>query len=151
MLVGWWLFKNTKSAALVSRSKDGDVLCKVLEKWNYKVVRGSSSKGSKEAVEELSKCANENHSIVITPDGPRGPALELKNGPFIISNLSHIPIIPVKIKYHSKKVFHKSWDSFELPYPFTKCEINFRNEFAYETYLDDENLRRLKMKIAEQM
>lgn len=151
MLVGWWIFKNRNYTALVSQSKDGEILTKILTKWNYNVVRGSSSKGGKEALMEIIEIAKLKRSVVITPDGPRGPAEEMKNGAFIISHESNVPLIPVKIIYKHKFIFKKSWDKFEVPLPFSKCEVSFGSERFYENYLDDENLKTLKRNISLEM
>ncbi len=151
MLLGWWLFKGRKSAALVSKSKDGDILNRILLKWNYKVVRGSSSKGGKEAIDVISELVNKNNSAVITPDGPRGPAKEIKNGALIISNKSGLPVIPVKIIYRRKKVLIKSWDKFEIPLPFSVCEVYFGKEYIYEKYLPENELTELKKEISNDM
>ncbi len=151
MLAGWSLFKDKKSCALVSQSKDGEILSALLKKWNYKVCRGSSSKGGKEALSELIVSANEGCSIVITPDGPRGPARQIKNGALIIANECSIPIIPVKIKYAYKKILSRSWDKFEIPYPFTKCEVTFGREFFYNEYLDGEKLTEFKKNLAAEL
>ena len=91
MLTGWYIFKNKNPAALVSQSKDGAILSKLLNMWKYEVVRGSSSKGGKEAVDKLIELVKSGRNAIITPDGPRGPAGQIKNGPLIISNKSNVP------------------------------------------------------------
>ena len=150
MLVGWWLFRKRNSAAIVSQSNDGEILTRILENWEYKVVRGSSSKGSKEALHKLTELA-ENNSIVITPDGPRGPANEIKNGALIISNQCGIPIIPVKLIFSRKLILSKSWDKFEIPYPFSKCEVYFGNKQNYKNYLEEKELFEFKENLAKEM
>jgi lysophospholipid acyltransferase (LPLAT)-like uncharacterized protein len=151
MLAGWSLFKNKKSCALVSQSKDGEILSALLKKWNYKVSRGSSSKGGKEALKDLTDAAKNGYNIIITPDGPRGPAMQIKNGALIVSNECNIPIIPVKITYYSKKILLKSWDKFEIPYPFTKCEVKFGSEFSYNEYLNEEKLSEFKNQLTSEL
>jgi lysophospholipid acyltransferase (LPLAT)-like uncharacterized protein len=151
MLIGWWIFKQKHCAALVSQSKDGDILNNVLSKWDFKVVRGSSSRGGKEALREITALVKKKYSAVITPDGPRGPSNEMKNGALIISNECRVPVIPVKILYHKKKILNKSWDRFEIPLPFSTCEIKFGNKYLYEKYVDDKELLELKKKISEEM
>ena len=151
MLLGWSLFKNKTSYALVSQSKDGEILSALLKKWNYKVSRGSSSKGGKEALSDLITAAKNDYSIVITPDGPRGPAGKIKNGALIVSHDTGIPVIPVKINYSSKKILEKSWDKFEIPYPFSKCEVTFGNEYFYTEYLDETKLTEFKNKLASEL
>src|SRR3974377_819178 len=73
MLIGWWIFRNNNPIALVSQSSDGEILTNILKKWNYELTRGSSSKGGKEALNELIEKTNTGNPIIITPDGPRGP------------------------------------------------------------------------------
>lgn len=150
MLVGWWLFRDKKYSALVSQSKDGEILTDLLNYWGYKVLRGSSSKGGKEALEELIS-ASEKSSVVLTPDGPRGPAKVIKNGALKISNKSSIPIIPVKINYKKKKVLSKSWDKFEIPYPFSECEVHFGERNFYDEYLENEHLENFKNSLSQKM
>jgi len=151
MLAGWSLFKNNKSCALVSQSKDGEILSAMLKEWDYKVSRGSSSKGGKEALRDLIEAGNNGYSIVITPDGPRGPARQIKNGALVIANECKIPIIPVKIIYSSKKILLKSWDKFQIPYPFSKCKVIFGNEYFYPEYLDEAKLTEFKNKLASEL
>ncbi|MBK8982382.1 MAG: lysophospholipid acyltransferase family protein [Ignavibacteria bacterium] len=151
MLIGWWLFRKLRSAALVSQSKDGDILNSLLIKWNYKVVRGSSSKGAKEALDSMTGLVKEGYNAVITPDGPRGPALNMKNGPLIISYKCIVSVIPVKISFSRKKILNKSWDSFEIPYPFSKCTVVFGNKYNYNSYLDENELIEFKSKLSSEM
>lgn len=150
MLLGWWLFKDKNYSALVSQSKDGEILTNVLNQWGYNVLRGSSSKGGKEALEELITSSG-NSSVVLTPDGPRGPAKELKNGALIISNKCNIPIIPVSINYGKRKILSGSWDKFEIPYPFSKCEVKFGKEVFYGKYLENDELDNFKRSLSQMM
>ncbi|MDQ3021741.1 MAG: DUF374 domain-containing protein [Bacteroidota bacterium] len=151
MLIGWWIFREMHAAALVSKSKDGEILSKLLIDWKYNVIRGSGSKGGKEALDEIIKLVKQKKSAVITPDGPRGPANEIKNGALIISNKCNVPVIPIKIKYKKKIVLKKSWDKFEIPLPFSSCEVVFGSRYLYKTYLDSEELEKFKEKISDEM
>lgn len=151
MLAGWWLFRNNNSSALVSQSKDGEVLSNILTKWGYEVIRGSSSKGSKDALNKIILSAKNNKSVVITPDGPRGPVFAIKNGALIVSKECSIPVIPVRINYAGKIVLSKSWDRFEIPYPFTKCDVQFGNEHFYTEFLEEKELADFKNTLSEEM
>ncbi len=124
MLIGWRLFKKLNPAAIVSSSKDGELLTRVLEHWGYHLVRGSSSKGGKEALENLVEKAREGFTVVITPDGPRGPAREFKAGAVVAAKKSGVPLLLAGIGF-SKSVKLKSWDSFEIPYPFSHVYVKY--------------------------
>lgn len=151
MLTGWHLFKGRGYSALVSQSEDGEILSNILVKWKYQITRGSSSKGGKEALRELKDFLNNGNSVVMTPDGPRGPAKEIKNGALILSYETSIPILPVKIIYNKKKILERSWDKFEIPLPFSGCEVYFGNEFHYNKYLNEDELKKFKRRLSEEM
>lgn len=121
MLIGWYLQRNKKFAALVSKSKDGDILTSILEKWNFHVVRGSSSKGGHEALDTLIHLIEENYHLAITPDGPTGPIYKMKPGAVIVSYRTQVPLIFLGIGIKRKWKL-KSWDKFEIPKPFSKVD-----------------------------
>ena len=120
MLLAWYLHRNKNYTALISKSKDGDLLEKILKHWNYNVVRGSSSQGGGVALGILVDFARNNDSVVITPDGPRGPINKMKPGAVIAAKKSKTPLILVGVGYKKKKVL-KSWDKFEIPKFFSEA------------------------------
>ena len=122
MLLPWYLHGNPNVVALTSKSKDGDLLAKLLKKWNYQVVRGSSSSGGEIALGIMVDYAKNNYSIAITPDGPRGPRHKFKAGAVITAKKSGLPIILVGIGHQRKKIL-KNWDEFEVPYFFTRAKV----------------------------
>lgn len=117
------LFPN-KVAALVSKSKDGQILSNILSHWGVEVVSGSSSKGGREALEILQSKIKTKH-ILITPDGPRGPIFQFKPGALVISARESKKIVLVGVKIVEHFTFTKSWDKFQFPFPFAKVIIDF--------------------------
>lgn len=117
---------------LASLSKDGEFAAKFLKKRGFRLVRGSSSRGGKEAREQLDTALCEGEPVAITFDGPRGPRLVPKPGIALcgwqatgsIYLLKHrirrTPVIGRKLS-----VRLKSWDRFEIPLPgcFFECEF----------------------------
>lgn len=151
MLIGWRLFRGKNFNTIISRSKDGEILSAILERWSYKISRGSSSKGGKEALDELVVDADQRHYAALTPDGPRGPALEVKNGALSLAYKTKLPLIPVRINYSSKKILSRSWDKFEIPLPFSLCEVTIGSKYAYDKILDGTELIRFKNKLKSEM
>lgn len=127
MLPLWRLFAFKNSSAIVSQSKDGEILSTLLRKWSFELFRGSSSKGGAIILNNICKQFDKDF-LLITPDGPRGPAKTFKAGAAIISKKLQIPLVLCSIKIHSKKEFPKSWDSFQFPLPFSKIHIDFSNK-----------------------
>jgi lysophospholipid acyltransferase (LPLAT)-like uncharacterized protein len=108
--------------ALVSASRDGGLLARILEHFKVQPVRGSSSRRGPQALRELVSWAEKGHDLALTPDGPRGPRYLVQEGVISAAALTGLPIVPVS--YHLQwKICLKSWDGFQLPLPFTRCEI----------------------------
>lgn len=124
MLAGWWISRE-HSVALVSKSKDGDYLSSILSAWDYQVIRGSAGKNGMEALREAIVLVDESRAdrLVLTPDGPRGPAEVFKRGAFIAAKELNLPLIFLDIRYHGRIVLDSSWDRFEIPYPFSRVDI----------------------------
>lgn len=150
MFCGWWLFKDSKPGAMISKSKDGELLAGLLHSWGYKIYRGSSSSEGKLALEKIVNDISEISKVVITPDGPRGPAKEIKNGVLSLALKSGLPIIPVRINYHFRKKL-KSWDSFEIPFPFSKCDVTFGEPVFYNEFITETELELFKKSLADKM
>jgi lysophospholipid acyltransferase (LPLAT)-like uncharacterized protein len=112
---------------LISKSKDGNLLSRVLKYWNYEVVRGSSSSGGNVALGILVDFAKNKKSVAITPDGPRGPAHKMKAGAVITAKRSGIPLVLAGIAYKKKKIL-KSWDKFEVPLFFSRANVILSDE-----------------------
>ncbi len=122
MLLPWYLHGNPQMTALTSKSKDGDLLARLLKKWKYRVVRGSSSSGGEIALGILVDYAKNNFSVAITPDGPRGPRQKFKAGAVITAKRSGHPLVLVGVGNQRKKVL-KNWDEFEIPHFFSRSRI----------------------------
>ena len=123
MLPVWKVFSVRAPAALVSASKDGALLTQLLSDWKYTVVRGSSSSGGSEALDTMVHLAHEN-IVMVTPDGPRGPAHVCKPGAVVAAFRAQVPIIVVRVQISRAKIFHRSWDAFTLPMPFARITIH---------------------------
>jgi len=111
-----------KLAALVSASKDGALLAAVLGRFGVEQVRGSSSRRGPQALLELTSCAQAGYDLAVTPDGPRGPRYVVQEGIIALAQLTGLPIIPVTCNTR-RKLCLKSWDWFQIPLPFSRCEL----------------------------
>ena len=115
-------FPNRRGAALISASRDGDLLADAIKRFDFDVVRGSSSRLGASAILQLTDVLASGRDVVITPDGPRGPAYELGPGTIFLAQKSGAPVVPVNMEYSSCWRL-KSWDQFILPRPFSKVRV----------------------------
>jgi lysophospholipid acyltransferase (LPLAT)-like uncharacterized protein len=109
-------------AGLVSASRDGAFLAAILERFGVQPVRGSSSRRGGQALLELTTWAERGYDLAITPDGPRGPCYVVQDGAMTLAQVTGLPLVPASY-YLSWKIQLKSWDRFQIPLPFSRCEI----------------------------
>ena len=110
-------------AALVSASKDGAFLSDILDWFGVQAVRGSSSRRGPQALLELTTWAERGHDLTITPDGPRGPCYQVQDGIMSLAQVTGLPIVPVALNLNWKWSL-QSWDRFQIPLPFARCEVS---------------------------
>lgn len=111
-------------SVVVSQSRDGEIIARVLENLGLKTNRGSSSRGGLRALLSMAKEVNKNGRIgVFTVDGPRGPRHEVKDGVVFMTQRAQALLFPVRAFPARKFVFNKSWDKFELPCPLAHCRV----------------------------
>jgi lysophospholipid acyltransferase (LPLAT)-like uncharacterized protein len=125
MLMGWYFHRHRGYSSLVSMSKDGDILAEILRQWKYSVIRGSSSKGGKNARMEMEELIRNNCVLVVTPDGPQGPRHEMKMGALRIAQKTGVPVISVTFTVNRAYQL-RSWDNFIVPLPFSKIVVQYR-------------------------
>lgn len=111
-----------RMAAMVSASRDGAFLAHILKLFRVRPVRGSTSRRGPQALRELKTAANEGFDLAITPDGPRGPRYRVQEGVIALAQLTGLPIVPVAYRA-VWKVTAGSWDGFQIPLPFTRCDV----------------------------
>jgi lysophospholipid acyltransferase (LPLAT)-like uncharacterized protein len=99
---------------LVSPSRDGDVSEEMLRRFGYAVVRGSSSRGGARALREMLAVLRAGASLVITPDGPRGPRHSMNLGVAWMGRATGFPIVPCGFAYDRAWLLD-SWDRFTVP------------------------------------
>lgn len=107
---------------LISRSKDGEDINWVMERFGFYSVRGSSSSGGATALREAMRLLSKGKRLVFTPDGPRGPRYVIKPGMAAIARKKNIPVVP--LCYSAPKRWELgSWDRMKLPKPFSTVTI----------------------------
>lgn len=110
---------NKKHVALVSTSRDGEMLTTWLKALGYKVIRGSSSKNAVSSLKKLLNYAENGYSLGIAADGPRGPIFQAKSGSIYLAAKTGLKIVPIGT-YYKKAYQLDTWDEYQLPKPFSE-------------------------------
>lgn len=116
------LRKKQATSAIISQHYDGDLIAKTLSFFNIVPLRGSSKRGAKLVLINAIKALKEGDSIMVTPDGPRGPRYSMSDGAVALALRSNLPLMVVNYQCSSYWKLN-SWDQFVVPKPFSSLDI----------------------------
>ena len=109
-------YRGERAYVLISQHQDGEIIARIVERFGFLAVRGSSTRGGVEALRELIRLGRSGLDLVVTPDGPKGPAQVAKIGVIQLARATGLPIVPITAACSKKKLF-ASWDRFMVPWP----------------------------------
>ncbi|HEU5403594.1 MAG TPA: lysophospholipid acyltransferase family protein [Terriglobales bacterium] len=117
-----YFFRSRGISVMTSRSFDGEYIARIIEKFGFRAVRGSSSRGGVRALLGMHTVIEANGVAAFTIDGPRGPAYVAKPGPVLLARNTGAPIRCFYIAVKDAWVLN-SWDRFVIPKPFTRAHV----------------------------
>ncbi len=117
-------FRHSLSYILISRSFDGELITRILLKFRYGAVRGSSSRGAGEGLLGLKRVIENGDTAIFTADGPRGPIYKTKMGPIKLAQITGAPIGCFHLEPEHAWTL-KSWDRFLIPKPFSRICVSW--------------------------
>jgi lysophospholipid acyltransferase (LPLAT)-like uncharacterized protein len=133
-------------AVLVSRHRDGELITRVIERLGFLTGRGSSTRGGEEGIRDMLRHAEEGRLLAITPDGPRGPAEQVKPGLVYLASRTGFPVLPLAAAASSAWTFD-SWDRFRVPKPFARLALAYGAPIVVPPRLPDEEIEVWRVRI----
>jgi lysophospholipid acyltransferase (LPLAT)-like uncharacterized protein len=130
-----YLYRGRGLWVLISRSEDGAMIADLVRRFGFVTVRGSSSRGGAGGLLSLARAIRRGHSVVIVPDGPRGPREVLKPGVVSLARLTGAHVVPVALGA-SSEWRARSWDEFRIPKPFSRCVMRFGDPIVVPRDID---------------
>jgi hypothetical protein len=120
--------RSQRMAALVSRSRDGELVAAVLARLGIASARGSSSRGGAAALKAIVRKLRDRMDAAFAVDGPKGPARVVRSeagnvGAALAARLAGGVVVPMAAASARCHVFARAWDRFELPLPFTRVAV----------------------------
>lgn len=122
ILAGTWVFRNRGIAVMASANFDGQWIARIIARFGFRAVMGSSSRGAARALLEMKREIERGHPVAFTLDGPRGPARVAQPGAVWLAGATGSPILP----FHAEGTNFwsaRSWDSTQVPKPFTTVSL----------------------------
>ncbi|MEN6375465.1 MAG: lysophospholipid acyltransferase family protein [Smithella sp.] len=113
---------------MISKSRDGDFVAQIARHVGWIPVRGSSSRGGKEALRAMVQGVHEHKIGGHIVDGPTGPPRIIKPGLISLAQSANAVICPTVVSYE-KAWIANSWDRFMVPRPFSRVLLRFGSIF----------------------
>src|SRR6516164_6573337 len=118
-----WFWRRRGIVVMTSQNFDGEYIARIIQKHSYGTARGSSSRGATRALKEMIRAMRGGKPTAFTIDGPRGPRYVAKPGSVLLAKATGAPILCFHIVPRQAYTFRKSWDQFQIPYPFSTVAI----------------------------
>ena len=118
-------FKGMGIAILISRSFDGELIARTVERLGFVAVRGSSSRGGATGLRQMAEAYRRGNHCAITADGPKGPAMRAKAGTAQLAQLVGAPWVGTFYVLPVRAWTLKTWDKFLIPKPFSRVLVTW--------------------------
>jgi len=112
-------YRGQLASILISQHRDGEIIARIMQYFGFQAIRGSSTRGGLRAVRQLVKAGRNGGDLVVTPDGPKGPACKVQSGVIYLAKVTGLPIIPLTFACSKKKSFRVGI-TFKFPIPAVK-------------------------------
>ena len=139
VLAATWIFRRRQLAVLTSQSRDGEFIARVIDRFGYVPIRGSSSRGGQRGLLEMHTHVMGGHGAAFTIDGPRGPRYVAKRGPVLLARTTGVPITAFYVALENPWVLG-TWDAMMLPRPFSRAYVRVAKKIFVPSDADDAQL-----------
>jgi len=136
--------------AMVSPSRDGAYLARVLERYSHKVVRGSRRKGGLAALKEMEQWMAQGRRAAIVADGSQGPARQAQAGTILLASHTGAPIVPLVCAADRYYAIH-NWDRSIVPKPFARIYALYGEPFRVQTGIRSAELQQARLELEQRM
>ena len=126
--------KGRPRRALISRSKDGELIALTVDRLGYPAIRGSTDregmdKGGGAAFREIVRCLKGGGLVAVTPDGPRGPNQVMTPGLPTLLRVAGVKTMLVGFAA-TPAIQTKGWDLHRIPLPFARAVVVFDGPYG---------------------
>jgi hypothetical protein len=135
---------------LISAHRDGRIIADAVTYFGVHSIAGSSRRGGSAALRAMLRRLAAGECIGITPDGPRGPAMQATSGIVNVARLGRVPIVPIVFATSRRRVL-RSWDRFHLAMPFGHGVFLWGEPIEIAPDLDAAGLERARLLVERRM
>jgi lysophospholipid acyltransferase (LPLAT)-like uncharacterized protein len=136
-----YLFRNVGIRVMSSNSYDGEYMGRIIHKFGFVAVKGSSSRNAVRALLGLRRALQEGWAVAFSIDGPRGPRHKVKPGPVSLARSSGVSLSSFHIAVENAWVLN-TWDHLIIPKPFSRVLMRFGKLISVPAEASDEDIER---------
>jgi lysophospholipid acyltransferase (LPLAT)-like uncharacterized protein len=122
ILPATYYFRRRGIVVITSENFDGEWIAGIIERFGYGTARGSTSRGARKALLQLTRDMRAGRAAGFTLDGPRGPARVAQPGAVWLARTTGNPILPFHLEADRYWTLN-SWDRTQVPKPFATVAI----------------------------
>ena len=143
-------YEKYNPSLMISKSKDGEIIAGVAKRSGWHPVRGSSSRGGRDALHGMIDRFKKSRLSAHVVDGPRGPAGVVKAGVISMAHTTGAMTVPLYTSA-DKAWYMNSWDTFILPKPFAKITLRFGEMIKFEASQNREGFEKQRLQLEKIM
>ncbi|MEZ5424649.1 MAG: lysophospholipid acyltransferase family protein [Pyrinomonadaceae bacterium] len=146
MFLGTYFFRRRGIIVMSSQSFDSEYTARVIQRFGYGAVRGSSTRGGIRALTRMIRLMKEGLPMGFTLDGPKGPPHVAKSGAILLAKKSGHPVMPFVVE--AKKFWRiNSWDKLQIPKPFTRARVIIAEPIYVDAEADNEEIENKRLEL----
>jgi lysophospholipid acyltransferase (LPLAT)-like uncharacterized protein len=145
-----YLFRDFGIRVMSSNSYDGEYMGRIIHKFGFVAVKGSSSRNAVRALLGLRRALQESWAVAFSIDGPRGPRHKVKPGPVALARSSGVPMSTFHIAVESAWILN-TWDRLIIPKPFSRVLMRFGKLIPVPKDSTEEDLERYQRELQDSL
>ena len=141
MIPATYIFRDMGIRVMSSYSYDGEYMGRIIRKFGFVAVKGSSSRNPVRALLGLRRALEDGWTVAFTLDGPRGPRHKVKPGPVGLGRSAGLALTTFHAAVEKGWVL-KSWDRMVIPHPFSRVLVRVGKLIPVPSDASDDDLAR---------
>ncbi len=136
-----YVWRDLQIRVMSSDSFDGEYTGRIIRKFGFVKVRGSSSRGAVRALLGMRRELDDGWTAAFTIDGPRGPRFVAKPGPVLLARSTGAPMVAFHIAVENAWTLN-TWDRLMIPKPFSRALLRVSRQIVVPAEADESQMER---------
>ena len=145
-----YFFRKESGVAMVSASRDGEYISRIVERLGNETVRGSRKKGGMQAIIKLIRAVRAGKNAILVADGSQGPARIAQAGSLMLAAKTGVPVLPMAWSCNRYKRFG-SWDGTAVPLPFSRIDFFYGEPLLVPAEIKDDQLEEYRLELEKRL